>query len=89
MTFSLTPFGIIHPPHKQATGTPTRAGLATGVQDIIDNTPLPDIKPYLPAFDALQATRIGWCAHVQCQVAAADNHFDGAGPDNPPPPFQL
>jgi tRNA-Thr(GGU) m(6)t(6)A37 methyltransferase TsaA len=28
--------------------------------DIIDGTPLLDIKPYVPEFDARPATRIGW-----------------------------
>lgn len=28
--------------------------------DIIDNTPLLDIKPYVPEFDAPQAKRTGW-----------------------------
>jgi tRNA-Thr(GGU) m(6)t(6)A37 methyltransferase TsaA len=28
--------------------------------DIIDGTPLLDIKPYVPAFDARSVTRIGW-----------------------------
>jgi tRNA (Thr-GGU) A37 N-methylase len=27
--------------------------------DILDNTPLLDIKPYIPAFDAFEAKRIG------------------------------
>ena len=28
--------------------------------DIVDGTPLLDIKPYVPAFDARTTTRIGW-----------------------------
>ena len=28
--------------------------------DIVDGTPLLDIKPYVPAFDARPVTRIGW-----------------------------
>jgi tRNA-Thr(GGU) m(6)t(6)A37 methyltransferase TsaA len=28
--------------------------------DIVDETPLLDIEPYVPAFDAREATRIGW-----------------------------
>jgi tRNA-Thr(GGU) m(6)t(6)A37 methyltransferase TsaA len=28
--------------------------------DIVDGTPLLDIKPYVPAFDVRQAERIGW-----------------------------
>ncbi len=155
---NVTPIGIIHSPHRQATGTPIQAALATGVQgtvevfpeyaaglrdlagferiwlvywfdrakpaqlvvtpyldttprglfatrapsrpnplglspvrllgitgniltvegvDILDNTPLLDIKPFLPAFDAFQATRIGWCAAVQSGEAVADGRFEG------------
>lgn len=28
--------------------------------DVVDGTPLLDIKPYVPEFDACEATRIGW-----------------------------
>ena len=28
--------------------------------DVLDGTPLLDIKPYVPEFDAVQKTRIGW-----------------------------
>lgn len=30
--------------------------------DVIDGTPLLDIKPYVPAFDSIRAKRIGWYA---------------------------
>ena len=30
--------------------------------DVVDGTPLLDIKPYVPAFDVRQADRIGWLA---------------------------
>ncbi len=30
--------------------------------DVVDGTPLLDIKPYVPAFDVRQAERIGWLA---------------------------
>jgi tRNA (adenine37-N6)-methyltransferase len=30
--------------------------------DLLDGTPVLDIKPYVPAFDARQAERIGWFA---------------------------
>jgi tRNA-Thr(GGU) m(6)t(6)A37 methyltransferase TsaA len=37
--------------------------------DVIDGTPLLDIKPYVPAFDARSATRIGWLAHRVQQLS--------------------
>jgi tRNA-Thr(GGU) m(6)t(6)A37 methyltransferase TsaA len=47
--------------------------------DILDNTPLLDIKPYVPAFDAFQVTRIGWCAKVQSGGTVADGRFEAGG----------
>jgi tRNA-Thr(GGU) m(6)t(6)A37 methyltransferase TsaA len=42
--------------------------------DIIDGTPLLDIKPYVPAFDTRPATRIGWLAkRVQQLPESRDN----------------
>ena len=48
--------------------------------DILDNTPLLDIKPYIPAFDAFQAKRIGWCADAQGRGGVADGRFEAGGP---------
>jgi tRNA-Thr(GGU) m(6)t(6)A37 methyltransferase TsaA len=47
--------------------------------DILDNTPLLDIKPYIPAFDAVAAKRIGWCADVQSDGRVADGRFEVGG----------
>ena len=34
--------------------------------DVIDRTPLLDIKPYVPSFDSMRADRVGWYAgHVE------------------------
>jgi len=43
--------------------------------DILDNTPLLDIKPYIPAFDVFQAERIGWCGNAKGGSVAADGRF--------------
>lgn len=44
--------------------------------DVLDGTPLLDIKPYVPAFDAFEATRIGWCARIRVDTPKnADNRF--------------
>lgn len=47
--------------------------------DMLDNTPLLDIKPYVPAFDARPADRIGWYAGNLENVARvrADERFHG------------
>ena len=44
--------------------------------DILDNTPLLDIKPYIPAFDAFDARRIGWCGSANGGSFAADGRFE-------------
>lgn len=36
--------------------------------DIVDNTPLLDIKPYVPKFDAPGEVRIGWLTEIQNDV---------------------
>jgi tRNA (Thr-GGU) A37 N-methylase len=43
--------------------------------DILDNTPLLDIKPYIPAFDAFEAKRIDWCGSSKGGSFAADGRF--------------
>ena len=47
---------------------------------ILDNTPLLDIKPYIPEFDAFEAKRIGWCAGVQGGGTVADGRFEARSP---------
>ena len=36
--------------------------------DILDGTPLLDIKPYVPEFDQFAAERVGWLAQAQGKV---------------------
>ena len=45
--------------------------------DIVDSTPLLDIKPYVPEFDSREVGRIGWLAGKTERVAsaAADERF--------------
>jgi tRNA (Thr-GGU) A37 N-methylase len=50
--------------------------------DILDGTPLLDIKPYLPAFDAFEAKRIGWCAEGRGSGTATDGRFEAGGGKN-------
>jgi tRNA-Thr(GGU) m(6)t(6)A37 methyltransferase TsaA len=46
--------------------------------DVLDNTPLLDIKPYVPAFDHLAAERTGWLGAVISERSVADNRFEQA-----------
>jgi len=48
--------------------------------DIINNTPLLDIKPYVPDFDRRAAERIGWLSGKSSNVREkrADRRFDTA-----------
>jgi len=45
--------------------------------DMLDNTPLLDIKPYVPAFDVFEAKRIGWCGEAKGGSFTADTRFEG------------
>jgi tRNA-Thr(GGU) m(6)t(6)A37 methyltransferase TsaA len=46
--------------------------------DLLDGTPVLDIKPYVPEFDAIPAERAGWLAHAAARVhdTRADARFD-------------
>ncbi len=43
--------------------------------DILDNTPLLDLKPYVPEFDAFVDARAGWFTQSQVQRRHADERF--------------
>jgi tRNA-Thr(GGU) m(6)t(6)A37 methyltransferase TsaA len=45
--------------------------------DILDQTPLLDIKPYIPEFESIQDIRIGWVAQAREQVQSrkSDGRF--------------
>jgi len=43
--------------------------------DILDGTPLLDIKPYIPTFDAFEPKRIGWYGDAKRGSIVADDRF--------------
>jgi tRNA (adenine37-N6)-methyltransferase len=43
--------------------------------DILDRTPLLDIKPYVPDFDAFRPSRAGWFDRVSMNSPRADSRF--------------
>jgi tRNA (adenine37-N6)-methyltransferase len=43
--------------------------------DILDGTPILDIKPYVPAFDAFPASRSGWLEDAEKKRAQDDGRF--------------
>lgn len=43
--------------------------------DMLDNTPLLDIKPYVPEFDAYPASRAGWLDERRADRRQADDRF--------------
>jgi tRNA-Thr(GGU) m(6)t(6)A37 methyltransferase TsaA len=47
--------------------------------DMIDGTPLLDIKPYAPAFDCYKVKRSGWLDKARKSRQLADERFEGAG----------
>jgi len=44
--------------------------------DMLDGTPLLDIKPYVPAFDHFPITRVGWYKDKPSAGAVADDRFE-------------
>ena len=50
--------------------------LTIGGVDIVDGTPLLDIKPYVPEFDVRQQVKTGWYEHAgNKQQTVADDRF--------------
>lgn len=45
--------------------------------DIIDGTPLLDIKPYVPEFDCYPNSKAGWFDESNSKRRLADDRFDG------------
>jgi tRNA-Thr(GGU) m(6)t(6)A37 methyltransferase TsaA len=43
--------------------------------DLLDGTPVLDLKPYAPTFDAFPASREGWLASRREEVGRADGRF--------------
>jgi len=50
--------------------------LRIGDVDILDGTPLLDIKPYVPAYDNFPAARLGWVDTVPDRPVLADDRFE-------------
>ena len=44
--------------------------------DILDDTPLLDIKPYVPQYDNYPVQRCGWLDSVTDQRVVADDRFE-------------
>ena len=45
--------------------------LTVGPLDLVDGTPILDIKPYVPSIDAFPESRPGWIAEIDAQAANA------------------
>ncbi len=50
--------------------------------DILDGTPLLDIKPYVPSFDSFPEARSGWLTEERTGRMIADGRFHGASGPN-------
>jgi tRNA-Thr(GGU) m(6)t(6)A37 methyltransferase TsaA len=44
--------------------------------DILDGTPLLDIKPYIPQFDCFEVARSGWASGADPRKVLADSRFE-------------
>jgi tRNA (Thr-GGU) A37 N-methylase len=49
--------------------------LHVGELDMLDGTPVLDIKPYTPRFDCFEVERAGWLAHADERRPRADGRF--------------
>jgi molybdate transport system regulatory protein len=49
--------------------------------DMLDGTPLLDIKPYVPAFDSFEQSRAGWLKAKSASDVVADSRFESAKAD--------
>ena len=47
--------------------------------DVLDGTPLIDIKPYVPAFDAYPESKAGWLDEGRSERTLADDRFHEPG----------
>ena len=52
------------------------AALLVADVDMLDGTPLLDIKPYVPSFDHFPVARVGWYEGVSALSAVADARFE-------------
>lgn len=48
--------------------------------DMLDGTPLLDIKPYVPDFDSFEVKRVGWYAGKSAKDVLADDRFEARKP---------
>ena len=80
------PIGIIHTPFKTTEGMPVQASRAKGKKvsanilqiedvDMLDGTPLLDIKPYTPEFDSRDNVQTGWLANAKSKNVKSDKRF--------------
>jgi tRNA (Thr-GGU) A37 N-methylase len=46
--------------------------------DVLDGTPLLDVKPYVPEFDAYPSSKAGWFDSCGEDRKVADGRFHGA-----------
>ncbi|MGD0095992.1 MAG: tRNA (N6-threonylcarbamoyladenosine(37)-N6)-methyltransferase TrmO [Terracidiphilus sp.] len=49
--------------------------------DMLDGTPLLDIKPYVPAFDSFEKSRSGWLDGKSASEVVADDRFEAGNAD--------
>ena len=57
--------------------------LRLGEVDILDDTPLLDLKPYVPQYDNYPVQRCGWVDTVPDRPVVADDRFERKGPPIP------
>lgn len=53
--------------------------LRTQGVDVLDGTPVLDIKPYVPRFDCFEGVKAGWVDSARIDQTVADSRFEEHG----------
>jgi tRNA-Thr(GGU) m(6)t(6)A37 methyltransferase TsaA len=57
--------------------------------DIVNGTPLLDIKPYVPEFDGIEVAKIGWLEQKTTEDLKNNSHAETPGTQSPSPNFKY
>lgn len=78
MKIECRPIGIVRSPPETTTGKPIQPSRAHSIEgvDLLDGTPVLDLKPYVGDFDDQTEVRCGWLDDVRGRETAADDRFE-------------
>ncbi len=71
---TLKQIGVVHSPHKQASGTPAQASMAQGTEGTVEV--FPEFAPGLKDLDVFDVKRCGWLDGPGMGLRIADGRFE-------------